>query len=316
MYQRFLIPLDGAGLAEQVLPYVGILSSGLGADIGVYSVVDDVRPTPVGTTHRAHLDQVVFSVRNRVRDYQEGDVAFLQKDGLSVSRTVRERDHASDVASPIAGQAERKPATLTAMAIHGRFGMTRWLMGSAADEVPHATVSPLFLIRPRPHENGSPEVKLKTIIIPLDGSAFAKQVLHHVVPLADALHLRVIAIQVVPLPRGCSGRQEPVSGERFAVAEEPAPLVDAGTREYLNDIRGMLCQRGISSVEIRSARAAAIYTVMDGVGRVKDNLVVMMNHRQSRAGRWLLGSVADRVVRNSRGSVLLIRPSENWWQRN
>jgi nucleotide-binding universal stress UspA family protein len=55
---------------------------------------------------------------------------------------------------------------------------------------------------------------------------------------------------------------------------------------------------------------------MDVVGRLKDNLVVMTTHRRSPVGRWLLGSVADRVVRNSRGPVLLIRPSENWWQRN
>jgi nucleotide-binding universal stress UspA family protein len=136
VYQRFLIPLDGSGLAEQVLPYVRILSSGLGADIGLYSVVDDVRPTPVGTTHCAHLDQVVFSVRNRVRDYEEGDVAFLQKDGLSTSCTVYEGDYASDVASPIAGQGEREPATLTAMATLGRSGMTRWLRLCEAGSAP------------------------------------------------------------------------------------------------------------------------------------------------------------------------------------
>lgn len=316
MYQRFLIPLDGSGLAEQVLPYVRILSSGLGADIGLYSVVDDVRPTPVGTTHRAHLDQVVFSVRNRVRDYQEGGVAFLLKDGLSVSCAAREGDHPPDVASPILGQAEREPATLTAVATHGQSGIIQCLMGSAADEVPHATTSPLFLIRPRAHENDSPEVKLKTIIIPLDGSAIAEQVLHHVVPLADALHLRVIVIQVAPPSWGYGGRQEPLPEDLLAPDKEPASLVDVGAREYLNAVRGKLCQRGISSVEIRNPRAVAVYTVMNVVGRVKDNLVVMMNDRRSPVGRWLLGSVADRVVRNSRGHVLLIRPSGNWWQRN
>jgi nucleotide-binding universal stress UspA family protein len=316
VYQRFLIPLDGSGVAEQVLPYVRILSSGIGADIGLYSVVDDVRPTPVGTTHRAHLDRVVFSVRNRVRDYQEGDVTFLQKDGLSVSCTVCEGDHASDVASPLAGQAKREPATPTAMATRGRSRMTRWLMGSAADEVPHATASLLFLIRPRPHENGSPDVRLKTIIIPLDRSAFAKQVLHHVVPLADDLHLRVIVIQVTLPPQGYSGRQGLVPGETLAPVEEPAPLVEVGVREYLNDIRGQLSRPGMSSVEIRNPRAVAVYTVMDVVERVNDSVLVMPTHRRSPTGRWWLGSVGDRVVRNSRGPVLLVRPSENWRQRN
>jgi nucleotide-binding universal stress UspA family protein len=137
-----------------------------------------------------------------------------------------------------------------------------------------------------------------------------------VVPLADALHLRVIVVQVALPPQGYSGRQELVPEEPLAPVEEPAPLADVGVREYLNDIRGQLSQPGMSSVEIRNPRAAAVYTIMDVVERVNDSILVMPTHRRSPTGRWPLGSVADRVVRNSRGPLLLVRPSENWWQRN
>ena len=48
--------------------------------------------------------------------------------------------------------------------------------------------------------------------------------------------------------------------------------------------------------------------ILDAAGDEGNNIVVMATHGRSGAGRWVLGSVADRVVRHSPGPVLVVRP--------
>jgi nucleotide-binding universal stress UspA family protein len=311
MYQRILVPLDGSELAEQVLPYVRILGKGLGARIELLRVFDHVPPSLADPAHRMYLDQVVLSVRNEAKDYLEGVAASLEKDGLAASCTVHEGDHASHVASYIVSEGEREPATLVAMSTHGRSGISRWLLGSVADKVLHATTSPLFLVRPRQHENVTPEVRLKTVIVPLDGSAFGEQVLPHVVALADALRQRVILIRVAPPAWGYRALQEGLLQAPLAPIEDPPTLAEPGAREYLNGVSAKLRQWGVSSVEVCSPRGVPADAILDAAERVQDSFVAMTTHGRSGIGRWLLGSVADRVVRYCPAPVLVVRASEN-----
>jgi hypothetical protein len=72
------------------------------------------------------------------------------------------------------------------MATHGCSGVARWLLGSVTDKVLLATTTPLLIVRSSEPPNPISEVQLKTVIVPLDGSVLAEQVLLHVATLAKA----------------------------------------------------------------------------------------------------------------------------------
>ncbi|MGN6733572.1 MAG: universal stress protein, partial [Candidatus Binatia bacterium] len=48
--------------------------------------------------------------------------------------------------------------------------------------------------------------------------------------------------------------------------------------------------------------------IIDFARRTDNNLVAMSTHGRSGVGRWLVGSIAEKVVQHSQDPVLLFRP--------
>ena len=66
------------------------------------------------------------------------------------------------------------------------------------DKILRAAANPLLVIRSQEPDAGAAPAKLSNVIVPLDGSKLAEEVLPHVVPIAKALSLNVILIRTVP----------------------------------------------------------------------------------------------------------------------
>lgn len=298
MYKRILVPLDGSELAEQMLPYARIIGKRLQAQVELLQVFDPVSPSLADPSHGLYLDQIATSFRNQTQDYLEGVALSLRSDGLKVSSIVHEGNPASHIVS----EAEREPATLIAMSTHGRSGISRWMLGSITDKVLYATTTPLLIIRPQ-QQNLPSETKLNTIVVPLDGSGLAEQVLPHVVALAKLLELKVTLIMVTPSETDYYQYAENLAATyRDLFAKGSADALD-----YLLGIKHRLQQEGIRTVEEQLLQGDPAAAIVDHAREVRDNFVAMTTHGRSGVGRWFLGSVADRVVRYSGDPVLVIR---------
>ena len=81
------------------------------------------------------------------------------------------------------------------MATHGYSGAKRWLLGSVAEKVLHALAGDVLLVRPE-ELDGSGDVGLKTLLVPLDGSEEAEKVLPSIVELVKRLDLEVLLAHV------------------------------------------------------------------------------------------------------------------------
>lgn len=299
MYRRMVVPLDGSGLAEQVLPYVRSLGRSLEAKVALLRVLD---PLPAGLTDPGHglsRDKVIANMRAQAQDYLEQVAASLRKQRLAVSYSVGE----GLPAERIVEEAAKEPATLIAMSTHGRSGPARWLLGSVADKVLHATTDPLLLVRSRAPASFLDEARLGTIIVPLDGSTLAEQALPHVGALAKALNLKTVLVRVTP---ALEEYYRYVGPEYVPPANLPES-VDADANAYLGRLSQKLRQERFPSVEVRLLHGDAAAAIVDLSQGVPDSLVAMTSHGRSGVGRWLLGSVADRIVRHATGPVLVIR---------
>jgi nucleotide-binding universal stress UspA family protein len=298
MYKRILVPLDGSELAEQILPYLRIIGKRLQAQVELLRVFDPVSPVLADPSHGRYLDQIATSFQNQTRDYLEGVALSLRKDGLTVSSIVHEGYPASFIVS----EAEREPATLIAMSTHGRSGITRWMLGSVTDKVLKATTIPLLIVRSE-KQTFTPEVILNTIIVPLDGSSIAEQVLPHVSTLAKLLELRVVLTMVIPSEIDYYKYAENIA----ATYQDLSAKANEDALDYLLSIKHRLQQEGVSMVQEQLLHGHPAEAIVDQAREVRDNFVAMTTHGYSGIRRWLLGSVADRVVQCSGDPVLVIR---------
>ena len=279
MYSRILVPLDGSPLAEKVLPYARVLAKGFAAHVELINVFS---PAPEGLADPAHgryPHQIDANLRAEGLDYLHRVTPSVSCVGVEVSCTVK----AGDPELWIVEEAEKGPDTLIAMSTHGRSGAARLMLGSVTDKILHSTSAPVLVIRPRDGETPVPEAELKHVIVPLDGSPLAEQVLPHVVSLAKALGLTVTLLRV-------------------ATHRQNGPLV-----HYLEEVAEKLRGEGLPSVKSRTIGDHPAETIVAVARETPHSMVAMTTHGRSGIRRAVLGSVTDHVVRHCGEPVLVVR---------
>ncbi len=129
------------------------------------------------------------------------------------------------------------------------------------------------------------------ILVPLDGSPLAEQVLPLARLIATTLRSSVELLGVVP----------PGS------LKDPRP----GSDRALNDALALVA----STFEAAKVKATVKVVEGDPAGRIiaeaesaPDTLVAMSTHGRSGIQRWMLGSVTDRVAHHASVPVLIVRP--------
>ncbi|PZC46868.1 MAG: Nucleotide-binding universal stress protein, UspA family [Chloroflexi bacterium] len=296
MFSRILVPLDGSELAEQVLPYVASLAKALQADVSLITAMIPVRPLP-----ESFMEQASVNLHQLTTEYLAARADTLRERGLIVDWSV-EDGYPSEV---IATAALKQPNTLIAISTHGRSGLTRWTLGSVTDRVVHSTKAPLLIIRSR-DEDQPAEATLTTVIVPLDGSGLGEQALAPAAALAKALGLNITLV-----------RATPSAADYYKFATYPVPVsedyskeVDEDAGAYLAGVKETLQKEGSVSVETALEHGSPAAVIVDLAKNTPDSLVVMTTHGRSGMGRWILGSVTDRVVRHSGDPVLVIHGEE------
>lgn len=297
MYSKILIPLDGSTVAERVLPFAQILSGALRVPIELLEVLDIAALTAhVAADEAVHLEKIFTEAERSDREYLEKIAP--QFAGSNVTCTVL-RGHAADVITERAGA---EPGTLIAMATHGRTGINRWLLGSVAEKVLRGTKSPLFLVRAGFDGDTASAVTLKTIVAPLDGSELSESVLPTVTEVANMLNLEVVLCRVYELPASAYYGNEAYLPDYQARTKE----VEAEAEDYLRQKAEALRAAGLAKVSTVVLEGSGAEEIIRYAREHHDALVAMCTHGRSGVGRWVLGSVTEKVVRHSDDPVLVV----------
>jgi len=302
MYKRILVPLDGSPLAEQVLPYVRFLARGFHCPVTLLRAVE--APPNISLTDPGYgmYQNQSATLRLEAREYVARIAESMKQDGLEVSSVVQ----VGNPALAIINEATKEPATLITMSTHGRSGIMRWFLGSVTDRVLHATRNPLLIIRVQEESELKQEVRLDTVIVPLDGSSLAEQVLPHVAPIAKALGLKVALVRITPVAAEFAHYIEYVPAPYLDLAQD----VDEEASTYLHRINRGLKLQGVANVEEHVLHGHPAVAIVDFARSISDNMVAMSSHGRSGIGSWLLGSITGLVARHCGDPVLVIRPTE------
>ncbi len=307
MYTRIIVPLDGSDLAEQILPYVQWLGKSVPSSIELLRIVAHSSADLTDSVHEVYRHRVSENIKSAAQDYLGKIAVSLREQGLTVATSV----HEGEPASSIVRGAERGPDALIAMSTHGRSGIARWLFGSVTYKLLHTTANPLLIVRSLDGVT-EPDVELKTVLVPLDGSTMAEGALSHVVPLAKALSLKVYLVRVEAslgeYQEYMAYRQVDSAATVYAgPIEEFSKEAGARAMGYLHGIKEKLVRQGVFSIEEHLLQGHAAGTIVDFARDTPGCMVAMSTHGRSGVERWVLGSVADRVARHSGVPVLIIR---------
>ncbi len=159
---------------------------------------------------------------------------------------------------------------------------------------------------------------MSTILVPLDGSALAEQILPYARALAPLFSARIHLLQVITEPERDSMLADSITG-LYGMGEPPArhrartqialEEARAHAEGYLAAHASQLQEEGLDvDVEVRIGPPADI--ILEVAKHEQITLIAMATHGYSGLRRWALGSVADRVVQAAPAPVFLIRDAE------
>lgn len=304
MFTKLLVPLDGSAIAEDALGRAVALAQRCNAGIDVLIVrepplipVEAMRASADGHLDASYIERIA-------RD-------LSAETSLAVTCGVMD----GTPAEAIRERAKHVNADLIVMTTHGRTGLSRAWLGSVADAVMRNSSIPVLMLRPKEAErNGvaAPD-PFEHVLVPLDGSAVAADILSVATDLAAVDGARVTLLRVVPpvpLTMAIDSAMPLVAAPTIPDEEATAHLaaeISTQVGELARQIhdRTKLSVDAEVSISERTAEAINSFAVAHG------NDVIAMSTQGRGVSRLLIGSVADKVLRSTALPVLLRRSTRS-----
>ncbi|HUN22535.1 MAG TPA: universal stress protein [Anaerolineales bacterium] len=144
----------------------------------------------------------------------------------------------------------------------------------------------------------------KHLLVPLDGSSFSEKALQYAEQLAQLQTDTKLSVCQIVQPSAALLSEFEASTMQLYVQLQEIAVKEA--QEYLQKVENSLqaagfCAKGYMLVEDDIARA--VLNLADEIGA---DTIAMSTHGRGGMGRWVFGSVADRVLQQARIPVLLV----------
>ena len=286
-YKKILVSLDGSVVAEAALAYAGLIASRNKAELVLLTVCD--RDSETNTRLR--------------QAYLEQKAEELQAEGLMVSTAVV----CGNTVEQIAVYAVRNKIDLLTISSRGYSGFKRLLLGSVAGKVIDYVKIPILLVKAGKAGKEKPE--LKRILLPMDGSQFSETSLPYVQSVIGGTDAEIVLLTVAeppPVPSDRSANIKPSWEEyRDALVAE----VKEQAMAYLKRVRTACADKNIR-VKLLVEMGKPAESIMQVAEREKVHLIALSSHGRTGAERVFYGSVARRLIDESRIPLLLIRPGD------
>jgi nucleotide-binding universal stress UspA family protein len=303
MYRSILVPLDGSSFAEQALAVAADIAVRAKATLHLV-LVHQAASVVAGPGEPVVLDPGIDQqLRGEEGHYLASVQARLAKDEtLKVVVAMIE----GPVADAVSSYAHDHAVDLVVMTTHGRGVFSRFWLGSVADRLVRQLEQPLLLLRPQPATGAAPALHpFKRVLLLLDGSPHAEQMIEPAASLAQTFGGELTLVRVVE-------RLAPIWLPTPGVA--PVPDTDAmphrqleATR-YLHEVANRLRVRGLPVTTAVEIAPDPVSGITEFAERERMDVISLATHGHGGPVRFLLGSVADKLVRSATVPLLVWRP--------
>jgi nucleotide-binding universal stress UspA family protein len=271
MSPLLLLPLDGSAKDEWALPIAATFAELTSATVLMIRVIDNPAPA---------TRDVEQALTRRVADFATS--------GQRASFRIAVSD---DVAGELLRVADENDAALVVMATRAPGSVDQAIRGSVADQLVRESRRPIVVAPPGADYMRGKLLHLRRVLVPLDGSRAALEVVELLLSWPRAAELEIVLLRVV----------EP----------DPKHLKATRARRALDEIADQVRPR-CAVVETRVVEANDPSAVI--VGAVRQELaefIAMTTHGAGGLERLVFGSVAQQVVRASEIPLLLMTPADN-----
>src|SRR5262249_24290411 len=161
---------------------------------------------------------------------------------------------------------------------------------------------PMLLVRP---QEAAPDftrdVPFRRVLVPLDGSPFAEQVLPPATALGAVMKAEHTLLRVVPplLPGDYDLGGTPLvglPGSRLAQLKAIQEESEEEAAAYLERLAARHCEQGLSMHTRVVCYDKPAVGILEEAGRLGADLIALATHGRGGLARLLLGSVADKVL--------------------
>jgi nucleotide-binding universal stress UspA family protein len=292
MFNIILVPLDGTHFAEAALEPAISLARHYGSKIMLVRAGAEILfahppsgDSPTGMALQPYLRHIAGQIRAQ-----------------GITTEIMETDEPASKA--IVEIAAETGAELIVLATRQRSWIDRLIHPGIAGDLLRKVSVPLLLIRPDPVGSGqeitatAPFTESQApILVPLDGSPLAEEVLPLAISLAQTYRKPLVLVRAVDVP------YLNLYPEFSVAVAEPAEMQKA--RDYLEEQRRVLEAQGLAiSTVVRRGLADSV--IVQTAAERHADLIVMAAHVRTTLARFFLGSVT-RGVLHLPGPAMLIQ---------
>lgn len=272
MYKRILVPLDGSPFSEEVIPYAAGLAAVHNTELVLLRIVDKAAD------------------EDHAKDYIHTTASAHGASGLCLLST-------SDAAQAILTEAGSRPGTLLAMTSRGHSGLMELVLGSVARRVVRGAGGPVLVYHPTGNRAAAPEkVKLRSVVVPLDGGAQPEAMAH------DAAKFALWAgagVQIVSAVQAVSASK---------VGKAPSREMPMLESSYVRSEAAALAKQHGVTVDWEVLHGDPVEAISDHVARRGDVILAMVTRRKDALEAALLGSVTSGCLRKAGVPILMRLP--------
>jgi nucleotide-binding universal stress UspA family protein len=290
--RRILFPTDFSDNAARAFPRAVSLADRHDAELHVVHV------TEPSTTPSKHSKRGLPVSPDVLSEWlgQPSMEAGLDLDDLTI---IQKQISSGTPPERLLAYVEDQGIDLVVMGTHGRRGVQRMLLGSVTEEVVRKAPCPVLTVNPEAEIQPTPT--LRRILVPVDFSDAAKAAVRHAQQLALLYGAKLHLLHVV---------EEVVYPSAYGVEPPVLPIEDVVNRVETSMGAMVRDELGDEHVEVTATVGYAPMTILDYAEDTGADLIVIATHGRSGLDRVLLGSVAERVLRQSPIPVFVVKPEQ------
>lgn len=302
MFDTILVPLDGSQLADCVLPHVLAIASSFDAEITLLRVLEK---NQAGKSTQL-FDLVNWQInKTKAALYLDKTQARLQKLNIRIRTEVLE----GLIAEGITEYAQNQGIKLIIMSSHGRHGLTQWGISSITQKIILSAQTSLLIIRAHQYGVYSDELSAaplyQRILVPLDGSQRAENILPIITQLARFHKSQIHLVRVVQTPE--MARQMPPVSEDIDLSSRVVERNREEAAHYLKQLKSRSYLEGIAVQThlIASGNAAVALHQLEEHEQI--DIVALNAHGYSGHHQWPYGSMVNNFILYGKVPLLIVQ---------